>query len=386
MSNVGNRLKGTAHNCASCHRRLRGQPGQRFCVVVAHNVDQQLRNLAAKSWVFPNECTKCGEAKYHHQLANGKEVRQCKACRHMWGKILRTNLPIKSPVSRPADVEKRPLCNTCLQPGMLVFGDLGHCLRCGHFTDLLMLGTCSSKQKAKAAKVVKHNLAAPKVAKQAYAQAVEERLQSKSFKKPLPTPRSIFNAAAPVPMPRARPGPSGVAKSGKTSAKPKLATIQEHRKLSPPVNTKKLVNQQLSGTFGQPQPRKSRDSLAPRANKRVIRAIVEDNNGQSDVLGMRKAYNSPQVNGSSPSKEDFRFVRNLRLSPHLFIPGEGAGVWVEVPALLKSPHLEYLDIAWLAAMGKTQEQRLRLALIMGKIANQQRLNKAMRKTSPTKKQ
>jgi hypothetical protein len=151
-----------------------------------------------------------------------------------------------------------------------------------------------------------------------------------------------------------------------------------HREPLPPTNTSKLVNQQLEGIFELPEASKLRDSMRPDANKRIIRAIVQDNGGDSIVTSARKAFVSPQVD-TPTTQEDFQKFRKLHLPRLMRVNNSiGVGVWVTLPDLLKLPKMEYLDLLYLSFLAKQgnkfdREQFLSIALLMGKVSRQHQL-------------
>nr|QZZ63387.1 hypothetical protein [Leuven Tombus-like virus 5] len=438
MPNDGNRLRSTARNCAKCHLQMRGQAGQRYCVVWHHNVDQQLRNLAAKCWTLPNKCPMCGGAKYHHHLANDKETRQCKSCSHAWTTMLRDRVQNESPFPKKS-TGKSPICNNCSSHALLEFGEFGSCLNCGELTDLLLVSKKGKRATKTANRLRTQHDADPSVAlrnveatilervlalkaakstPEATPQLSVEKLPETGVKNPVSKEAMLAKAGPSAPQANIAPRLERMLKALKTAQsttppvankstlhgtekihaaanpsalhrspviKPKMQVNAStlHRTMSAPQNTEKLVNQQLSGSFGKPEPRKVRDTVAPTANKRIVRAIVQDNNGQEEVAKLRQTFSSPQTVGNPPMPEDFRFVRNLHLPPYLFVKGTGPGVWVEVPALMKSPKMEFLDIAWLAMINHKPEQRLKLALVMGKLAMHRRHKQALRSQTRT---
>lgn len=376
-----------------------GQFGQRYCVVVSHNRDEQTKSMARKSYAMANACKRCNSHSYRQHGRGMALQRTCQQCSFRWSRELRpefTNsqrkitccphcdLPVtpEQLVSRKSVVEQKPVvkgprCAACGTKQVAVVGDGAKCLlsTCGALSSLVSgqvipdvylgpdedikveeIAVCPPPPPfATPSMVVKADVHQPPAKRVSFAEALKRPHDALVQRVVDKGPSLKLVAPSPPKMPAA------------------------FRVMQPPKNPYKLVNQSLTTTFDGLEPCDQRDRVAPTANKRIARAIVQDLVGEEDVLRGRKILATHT--DVEPKKEDFQFVRQLRLPRYVHASQQGnVGVWVVVPDPQKEQKLEYVDL-WLIALtsiGKEKEMP-RLMTALAKIRWNRQKKRAIRR-------
>jgi len=314
-------------------------------------------------------------------MAKGAEIRICNACSHNWSRVLRKGFEDKFgpklPMQRIArskphmvsigvQTEPIPAPRNLVKPIPAPRASIGQSAKTLRNPKCPM---CGSKATCFVGDAIQcyHNHCG--VLSTPLPPHLEPKVVVRNVNTPGPASRwsdKVKDVVASGAMFLQKEKPKAKIKNPKRVAEGKPPQVQEHRQLSGPKTKSKLVNQQLAGPFSAPLPKQNRDTMAPVANKRVVRAVVEDNKGQHAVVSMRKATTTAT---ERPTPEDFRWIRQLCLPRMLKVETPGnVGVWIVVPDILKSPKMEYFDVWWLAllAVGRTSEANL-LAEKIGKI-------------------